>query len=79
MRLRLRAMISSSSLAAFSATNIPSGPRLGQVPNQADTPVLRPHVQTARANAPQPPTMQALPATPPAKPPPRGSLLNLSV
>ena len=75
MRLRLRAMISSSSLAAFSATNIPSGPR----PNQADTPSLRPNVQHARANPADTPVMQALPTTPPAKPPPRGSLLNLSV
>jgi hypothetical protein len=75
MRLRFRAMISSSSLAAFSATNIPSGPR----PNQADTPGLRPPVQRARANNAEAPAMQALPTTPPAKPPPRGSLLNLSV
>ena len=79
MRLRLRAMISSSSLAAFSATNIPSGPRAGQVPNQADTPSLRPHTQHARTNGADAPAMQALPTTPPAKPPPRGSLLNLSV
>lgn len=75
MRLKLRAMISSSSLSAFSATNIPSGPR----PNQADTPSLRPNVQSARANSPGALPMQALPTTPPAQPPPRGSLLNLSV
>ena len=75
MRLRLRAMISSSSLAAFSATNIPSGPR----PNQADTPSLRPPVKQARANNAEAPPMQALPSSPPAKPPPRGSLLTLSV
>ncbi|MBC7635424.1 MAG: hypothetical protein H7251_07465, partial [Acetobacteraceae bacterium] len=66
MRLRLRAMISSSSLAAFSATNIPAGPRAGQVPNQADTPSLRPNVQSARANSPGALPMQALPTTPPA-------------
>jgi len=68
-------MISSSSFAAFSATTIPSGPR----PNQADTPSLRPHAQSARANTPAALPMQALPTTPPSQPPPRGSLLNLSV
>ncbi len=76
----MRAMISTSSLAAFSANNIPSGPRPSaptQRPTVTDIPGAVAGVQQARANTQTP--LQALPSSPPSQPPPRGSLLNLSV
>ena len=66
----MRAMISTSSLAAFSANNI-------QRPTVTDIPGAVAGVQQARANTQTP--LQALPSSPPSQPPPRGSLLNLSV
>jgi len=75
MRLILRAMIASSSLAAFSASVMKAG--LGPV--QAPVP-LRPFAP-APTNAPASPPVLVAPEKPPSPPAtaPRGSLLDLTV
>jgi hypothetical protein len=70
----IRRMISTNSLAAFTtqvANTRPAPPVRGVSPGVGD-PVAAEPVQAQR-------TLEAVPATPPAKPLPRGSLLDLRV